>query len=149
MYLVGPLSLRLVFQAFVVVVGVLMLAGAVNTAIVGSNGVLNRVSEDGIPPHRFRDLPSPLRIPRSSPQVSIQFTERRLLDLACQGAQGSVVISVQLYLCRDRWLCLLEALKAQSLVIVGGRARRWPTKETKLARMLQFAGHHVNFADLA
>jgi amino acid transporter len=54
MYLVGPLSLRLGFRAFVVVVGVLMLAGAVNTAIVGSNGVLNRVSEDGILPHWFR-----------------------------------------------------------------------------------------------
>jgi amino acid transporter len=54
MYLVGPLSLRLAFRGFVVVVGVLMLAGAVNTSIVGSNGVLNRVSEDGILPHWFR-----------------------------------------------------------------------------------------------
>jgi amino acid transporter len=54
MYLVGPLSLRLAFRAFVVVVGVLMLSGAVNTAIVGSNGVLNRVSEDGILPDWFR-----------------------------------------------------------------------------------------------
>jgi amino acid transporter len=54
MYLVGPLSVRLAFRAFVVVVGVLMLAGAVNTAIVGSNGVLNRISEDGILPHWFR-----------------------------------------------------------------------------------------------
>src|SRR5579884_4193884 len=54
MYLVGPLSVRLAFRGFVVVVGVLMLAGAVNTSIVGSNGVLNRVSEDGIMPHWFR-----------------------------------------------------------------------------------------------
>src|SRR6266700_3497537 len=54
MYLVGPVSLRLAFRAFVVVVGVLMLAGAVNTAIIGSNGVLNRVSEDGILPDWFR-----------------------------------------------------------------------------------------------
>jgi len=54
MYLVGPLSIRLAFRTFVVVVGVLMLAGAVNTAIVGSNGVLNRVSEDGILPDWFR-----------------------------------------------------------------------------------------------
>lgn len=60
MHLVGPLSLRLLFQAFVVVVGFLILAGAANTAIVGSNGVLNRVSEDGVltdwfrkPHHRF------------------------------------------------------------------------------------------------
>jgi amino acid transporter len=54
MYLVGPLALRIGFRIFVVVVGVLMLAGAVNTAIVGSNGVLNRVSEDGILPDWFR-----------------------------------------------------------------------------------------------
>jgi amino acid transporter len=54
MYLVGPLALRLAFRAFVVVVGTLMLAGAVNTAIVGSNGVMNRVSEDGILPDWFR-----------------------------------------------------------------------------------------------
>ena len=54
MNLVGPFPLLLVFHTFVVVVGVLMLAGAVNTAIVGSNGVLNRVSEDGILPQWFR-----------------------------------------------------------------------------------------------
>src|SRR4029079_10680782 len=54
MNLVGPLSLRLLFQAFVVVVGFLILAGAANTAIVGSNGVLNRVSEDGVLSDWFR-----------------------------------------------------------------------------------------------
>ena len=48
MYLVGPYNLRLLFQGFVVLVGALILAGAVNTAIVGANGVLNRVSEDGV-----------------------------------------------------------------------------------------------------
>ena len=51
---VGPYNLKLAFEGFVVIVGVLMLAGAVNTAIVGSNGVLNRVSEDGILPTWFR-----------------------------------------------------------------------------------------------
>jgi len=54
MYLAGPLTLRIAFRAFIAVVGTLMLAGAVNTSIVGSNGVLNRVSEDGILPHWFR-----------------------------------------------------------------------------------------------
>jgi amino acid transporter len=53
-YLVGPLPLRIAFRGFVAVVGTLMLAGAVNTSIVGSNGVLNRVSEDGILPPWFR-----------------------------------------------------------------------------------------------
>jgi amino acid transporter len=54
MNLVGPMGLRLVFQAFVVVVGFLILAAGVNTAIVGSNAVLNRVSEDGVLPGWFR-----------------------------------------------------------------------------------------------
>ncbi|MEN3333279.1 MAG: hypothetical protein V7641_2644 [Blastocatellia bacterium] len=51
---VGPGYLKLIFQAFVVVVGFLMLSGAVNTAIIGSNGVLNRVSEDGVLTDWFR-----------------------------------------------------------------------------------------------
>jgi amino acid transporter len=54
MNVVGPLPIRLVFHAFVVVVGILILSGAVNTAIVGSNGVLNRVSEDGVLAAWFR-----------------------------------------------------------------------------------------------
>ena len=48
MYLVGPTSLKLLFHGFVVLVGVLILAGAQNTSIVGANGVLNRVAEDGV-----------------------------------------------------------------------------------------------------
>src|SRR5438128_4477423 len=54
MHVVGPLPLRLAFHAFVVVVGIMILSGAVNTAIVGSNGVLNRVSEDGVLADWFR-----------------------------------------------------------------------------------------------
>jgi amino acid transporter len=54
MYMVGPHLLRLLFRGFIVVVGFLILSGAVNTAIVGSNGVLNRVSEDGVLPDWFR-----------------------------------------------------------------------------------------------
>ena len=54
MHLVGPAPLRLGFQVFVVFVGFLILAGAVNTSMVGSNGVLNRVAEDGVLPPWFR-----------------------------------------------------------------------------------------------
>src|SRR5277367_4150678 len=59
-YLAGPATLKLLFHGFVVLVGVLILAGAQNTSIVGANGVLNRVAEDGVltswfqkPHHRF------------------------------------------------------------------------------------------------
>src|SRR5213596_2013679 len=54
MNLWGPQILRLLFRTFVVVVGFLILSGAVNTAIIGSNGVLNRVSEDGVLSDWFR-----------------------------------------------------------------------------------------------
>jgi amino acid transporter len=53
-YLAGPMTLKLLFQAFIVIVGFLMLAGAINTSIIGSNGVLNRVSEDGVLTDWFR-----------------------------------------------------------------------------------------------
>jgi amino acid transporter/nucleotide-binding universal stress UspA family protein len=48
MHMVGPYNLRLLMQGFVVLVGALILSGAVNTAIVGSNGVMNRISEDRV-----------------------------------------------------------------------------------------------------
>jgi nucleotide-binding universal stress UspA family protein len=53
MYVAGPQWARLALNALVVIVGSLILSGAVNTAIVGSNGVLNRVSEDGVLPDWF------------------------------------------------------------------------------------------------
>ena len=54
MHLSGPFQVRLCFHIFVVIVGVIMLAGACNTAIIGSNGVLNRLSEDGVLVDWFR-----------------------------------------------------------------------------------------------
>jgi amino acid transporter len=48
MNLAGPELLRLLFHVFVVVVGVMILAGAANTSLIGANGVLNRVAEDGV-----------------------------------------------------------------------------------------------------
>lgn len=54
MNLSGPYLLRLVFHMFVVIVGALILCGAVNTAMIGANGVLNRVAEDGVLTAWFR-----------------------------------------------------------------------------------------------
>ncbi len=48
MNVMGPIWMRFGLRVFVVVIGFLILAGAVNTAIIGSNGVLNRVAEDGV-----------------------------------------------------------------------------------------------------
>ncbi|MBV9442238.1 MAG: amino acid permease, partial [Acidobacteriaceae bacterium] len=48
MNLAGPEWLRLLLHIFVVLVGVLILSGASNTSLIGANGVLNRVAEDGV-----------------------------------------------------------------------------------------------------
>ncbi len=56
MSVIGPHWARVVLQAFVVGVGVVILAGAANTSIVGANGVLNRLAEDGILVPWFRGL---------------------------------------------------------------------------------------------
>jgi amino acid transporter len=53
MHMTGPTSVLLLLNAFVVVAGFLALSGAVNTSIIGSNGVLNRVAEDGVVPDWF------------------------------------------------------------------------------------------------
>ncbi|QNI30220.1 APC family permease [Alloacidobacterium dinghuense] len=54
MYVVGPLTLKIVFRVFVVIVGFLILSGAINTSIIGSTGVLMRVAEDGVLTDWFR-----------------------------------------------------------------------------------------------
>src|SRR5262245_15369452 len=53
-HLAGPPLIRLGFHVFVVIVGVLILSGAVNTSIIGANGVLNRLAEDGVLTPWFR-----------------------------------------------------------------------------------------------
>ena len=54
MHLAGPAYLRLGFHIFVVIVGTLILSGAVNTSIIGANGVMNRIAEDGVLVDWFR-----------------------------------------------------------------------------------------------
>jgi amino acid transporter len=54
MFMVGPLFWRIAFRIFVVVVGFLILSGAINTSMIGSTGVLMRVAEDGVLTDWFR-----------------------------------------------------------------------------------------------
>jgi amino acid transporter len=54
MYMTGPDVLKIGFRIFVVVVGFLILSGAINTSMIGSTGVLMRVAEDGVLTDWFR-----------------------------------------------------------------------------------------------
>ena len=53
MQVVGPEWAKYLLRVFVVLVGFLILSGAVNTAIIGSKGVLDRFAEDGVMPDWF------------------------------------------------------------------------------------------------
>ena len=105
MYLAGPLPLRIAFRAFVAVVGTLMLAGAVNTSIVGSNGVLNRVSEDGILPHWFRH---PHRRFGTSHRILNLVVGLQILTILVSG--GNIIILGEAYAFGVMWSFALKGL---------------------------------------
>jgi amino acid transporter len=104
-YLAGPQTLRIVFRGFVAVVGTLMLAGAVNTSIVGSNGVLNRVSEDGILPHWFRH---PHRRYGTSHRILNLVVSLQLLTIVLSG--GNIFILGEAYAFGVMWSFALKGL---------------------------------------
>jgi amino acid transporter len=54
MFLTGPEMARIVFRIFVVIVGFVILSGAINTSMIGSTGVLMRIAEDGVLTDWFR-----------------------------------------------------------------------------------------------
>lgn len=83
MYFVGPENLKFLFQAFVVFVGFLILSGAVNTSIVGANGVLNRLGDDGILPEFSRRLHP--RFGTSSRLINLTVGLQILTILLCRG----------------------------------------------------------------
>jgi amino acid transporter len=56
MHVDGPLPVKLVLQGLVVTAGVMMLSGAVNTSIIGANGIMNRMAESGILTDWFRKI---------------------------------------------------------------------------------------------
>jgi hypothetical protein len=88
--------------------------------------------------HVAQVIPYPLEL--KSPQVPVQFAEQQLLTMA---GEQPVETSIQMYLCRDRTETIRRVLKPESVVVIGGRKRWWPTRERKLAAILRRDGHHV------
>ncbi len=83
MYMVGPMFLRLAFRIFVVVVGFLILSGAINTSMIGSTGVLMRVAEDGVLTDWFRQPHS--RFGTSYRIVNLVFVLQMVTIIASHG----------------------------------------------------------------
>ncbi|HYI95959.1 MAG TPA: APC family permease [Bryobacteraceae bacterium] len=110
MNLVGPELLKLFFQIFVVIVGVLILSGAVNTSIIGANGVLNRVAEDGVLLEWFR-----------KPQKRFGTTYRIINMIAIAqvltiiGSRGDVYLLSEAYAFGVVWSFFLKGLGVLAL----------------------------------
>ena len=90
----------------------------------------------------------PFRLQLDEPLVSVDFTERLLSDLAGRSDQDSLQINPHLYLCRSPLETLKQVLRPNSLVMIGGRKRWWPTAASRMARALRSKGHQVFWIEL-
>jgi hypothetical protein len=89
----------------------------------------------------------PFRLPLDQPPVSVAFLQDVMRKLVAQLHREAFDPTLHLYLCRDRVSALSQVLKPNSLVVIGGRKRWWPTAETRMARALQDKGYRVVFVD--
>ncbi len=120
MYLVGPNSLKLLFQAFVVFTGFLILSGAVNTSIIGSNGVLNRLGEDGILPEFLR-RPHP-RFGTSSRLINLTVVLQLVTILLCR---GNIYVLGEAYAFGVIWSFVFKVLAVLMLRYKDKTPREW------------------------
>jgi len=133
MNLAGPLPVRLLFQGFIVIVGFLMLAGAVNTAIIGSNGVLNRVAEDGVLTDWFR---APHRRYGTSYRIINLIVVLQLLTIL--GSRGNVYVLGEAYAFGVIWSF---AFKGLAMVVLRFKDRR--PREWKVPLNLKLGGNEI------
>lgn len=87
----------------------------------------------------------PTQLPLDQPTVPVSFFEQLLRSLVYELESDTFEPIISVYLCRDRVKTLLEILRPNSLVVIGGRKRPWPTSESRTARILQSTGHRVVF----
>jgi hypothetical protein len=89
----------------------------------------------------------PFQLPLDQPQISVAFLQDAMRELVAQLKSETFDPTIHLYLCRDRVWALSQVLKPNSLVVIAGRKRWWPTAETRMARALRAEGHRVIFVD--
>jgi nucleotide-binding universal stress UspA family protein len=105
MQMLGPPAVRLMLNAFVVVVGFLILSGAVNTSILGSNGVLSRVAEDGVLPDWFL---KPHRRFGTNSRILYLITGLQLFTIVT--SQGDVILLGEAYAFGVVWSFVFKTL---------------------------------------
>ena len=133
MYLAGPTWAKLIFHGFVVLVGVLILAGAENTSIVGANGVLNRVAEDGVLTSWFQKPHS--RFGTSYRIINLIVVMQLITILA---SKGNVYLLAGLYAFGVIWSFALKSIAVLVLRYTEPANRLW-----KVPGNLQIGGREV------
>jgi amino acid transporter len=133
MHLAGPFQMQLCFHIFVVIVGVLMLAGACNTAIIGSNGVLNRLSEDGVLVDWFR---KPHRDYGTTYRILNMIVGMQILVVIA--SRGDVFMLGEAYAFGVIWSFAMNALATLILRFTRPQAREW-----KVPINLRFRGIEI------
>jgi len=133
MNLSGPVPLKLLFQAFVVIVGFLMLAGAANTAIIGSNGVLNRVSEDGVLTSWFR---APHKRYGTTHRMINMIVVLQILTII--GSRGNVYLLGEAYAFGVVWSFAFNSISILALRFKDKSPREW-----KVPLNLQIGGREI------
>lgn len=98
------------FHIFVVIVGTMILSGAVNTSIIGANGVLNRVAEDGVLLKWFR---KPHRRFGTSARIIHLITILQLLTIL--GSRGDVYLLGEAYAFGVVWSFFMKAVGVLAL----------------------------------
>jgi amino acid transporter len=120
MFVMGPQWIKLMFQAFVVLVGVLILSGAVNTSIIGANGVLNRVAEDRVLTDWFR---------RPSKKYGTTFRILNLIAIlqiiTIILSQGDIIVLGEAYAFGVIWSFTFNAFSMLVLRFKDKRPREW------------------------
>lgn len=109
-YLVGPPILTLAFHCFVVICGTLILSGAVNTSILGANGILNRVADDGVLLDWFR---RPHRKYGTTYNIINAVVILQLLTIL--GSGGDVYLLAEAYAFGVTWSFFLKGLGVLAL----------------------------------
>jgi amino acid transporter len=120
MYLAGPYTLKLLFHGFVVLVGVLILSGAENTSIVGANGVLNRVAEDGVLTDWFQ---KPQQKFGTSYRIINMVVGMQLVTILA--SRGNVYLLAALYAFGVIWSFALKGLAVFVLRFTEPQNRQW------------------------
>ncbi|MFH1619266.1 MAG: APC family permease [bacterium] len=116
----GPQFARLILHAFVVMAGGMILSGAVNTSMVGANGVLNRVAEDGVLIDWFRHLHP--KYGTTSRIVNLVAGLQAAIILLCM---GNVYILGEAYAFGVLWSFVLETLAIIMLRFRETGEREW------------------------